>query len=494
MPVIDGITLGYPATLEAPPDNRTKGYCLWGSGRRQIRLVEREGGAWETSDLGSSISWRACVELLVLQHHYRSWIPELVCEDALAALPRRWGRDLAQALGLDAIETVDNTFADKEILCWGSCFLTRSAEGAARILEHCNRLGFSARMPAHDAHLRFVSDLDHHAIDEPRATPLYRSRCENTITVALGEQDLVQQTRSLCGHVIETIRATPTHLERIRRHPPSVGSDRLKEYLRHHAASLPVAPPSAMTGAPMCSVPEDVRQLGRTLLLRPGEGEMWLGLWRLEDLPRAARQAAPQNVVVAPGSSRIVRVEWPFYTWGDIDMICLGGGPEFESYLRDATGAIWLCDVAYGHFDFVCGSTISWLERIAFNSHLDAMSHESPLLTIPLRAWHDLPGHFNVPLVPECSDPRARLYVSSTYTVWESAPPHSTPVVELRARSSRELIPVVQWAKRHWTTTKVAISGSDEALTELSDTARHEHIQILDGETGGWKATTFWDN
>lgn len=455
-------------------------------------MIQRPDGEWETSDLGSTISWRACVELLVLQQQYRSWIPEIVCEDALTTLPRRWGRDLAKALGLNAIETVDDAFADDEILCWGSWFLARTIEGAARVLEQCNVLGFSAQIPAQDAHVRFVSDLEQHTTAEHREKTL---RCEGdeAIIVSISGRDLVQQTRSLCGHIIETIKATPTHLERIRRHPPAMGSERLREYLRRHAVSIPAAPPDAMTRAGSNSAPEEVWQLGRTLLLRPSEGNMWLGLWRLEDLPQAARKAVPQRVVVAPDSPQIVRTEWPFCRWGNLDMICIGGGPEFESYLHHATGAIWLCDATYGHFEFVCGSILSWLERIAFNAHLNAMSHESPLLMIPLGAWGKLPGSFNVPLVPECSDPRARLYVSSTYTVWESAPPLGTPVVELRARSSRELIPVVQWAKRHWKTTKVAISGNDGTTDALIDTLHDEDIQVLDGETGGWKPATFWD-
>ncbi|KYF55479.1 hypothetical protein BE04_36310 [Sorangium cellulosum] len=488
MPVVDGTTLGYPATIDAPTDECQRGYCLWGRGHTRIRLNERLDGVWETADLGSTISWRACVELLVLRQQYRSWIPVLVCKDALPALPRRWGRDLALALGLGAIDAVDNAFCDDEILCWDSHFLARSINGSARILERCSSLGFCASMPAPDAHLTFVSDIEQRST-QGGLEHLHRGPGDDEVVVSIAGRDLIRQQRMFRGHVMETVEATPTRLERIRRHPPALGSARLREYLRRHAVVLPAAPPpAAMAGAP-----EELLLLGRTLLLRPGEGNMWLGLWRIEDLPDAARRAAPTAVAVARGAPKLARGEWPFYRWGDLDMICIGGGPEFESYLCDATGAMWSCDAAYGHFEFVGGGVVSWLERLAFNADLDAMGHASALLTIPLKAWGELPERLNVPLVRECSDARSRLYVSAAYAIWESSPTRGIPVVDVRARGSRELIPVVTWARERWGTMKVAVSGDDGTTEELADAIEAEGIRILDGETGGWTTASFWD-
>ncbi|WP_438020325.1 hypothetical protein WMF18_15185 [Sorangium sp. So ce315] len=492
MPVLDGTTLGYPATLDAPTDECAHGRCLWGTGHTRIHLNERGDGTWETSDLGTTISWRACVELLVLRQQYRSWIPVLVCKDALPTLPRRWGRDLAQALGLGTIDAVENAFGDDDILCWDSHFLTRSIDGAARILERCNSLGFCASMPAPDAHVSFVSDIEQQPA-QGRLEHLHRGTGDDEVVVSIVGRDLIRQQRMFRRHVMEALEATPTRVERIRRHPPALGSDRLREYFRHHAIALPAAPPHAAESAGMVGSPEALRLLGRTLLLRPGEGNMWLGLWRIEDLPEAARRAAPAAIAVARGAPKISRSEWPFYRWGDVDMICIGGGPEFELYLCDATGAMWSCDVAYGHFEFVGGDVVSWLERLAFNAELDAMGHTSALLTIPLQAWGELPEYLNVPLIRECSDARSWLYVSAAYAIWESSPTRGIPVVEVRARSSRELISIVKWARERWGTTKVAVSGEDEMTEELAGAIEAEGIRILDGETGGWKTVSFWD-
>jgi hypothetical protein len=497
MPIIDAIILGYPATTDTWSEDGVRSSCPWGRGRMELRLRSHPDHQWETSDLGYTLPWRACVELLVLQQQYRTWIPTMVCEDARPVLPRRWGRDLARTLGLEWIPEVEDALMSPEILCWGSHFLTRSIGGFARLLHNCNEHGFSATIYAQCAPIKFVDEVNTTNTQTKQAQQtlhLPRSRHYDESIFSLHHEELIRETRRFRGHTIEIVDSSPRGIQRIRRHPPALGSNRLREYLQQNAVSMPSTPPCVATPSALEGAVEELNQLERTLIVDPREGNMWLGLWHLDELPDTARRAAPTALTVARDTPKITRTEWPFYRWGDLDMICIGGGPEFESYLRDATGAIWFCDVAYGHFGFVCGSTISWLERIAFSSRLDAMSHESPLLTIPLRAWDELPRHFNVPLVPECSDPRARLYVSSTYTILESDPTHGTPVVELRARSSRELIPVVQWAKRHWKATKVAVSGSDEALRELVDAIHDEDIQLLDGETGGWKTTTFWEN
>ncbi|XXY48845.1 hypothetical protein WME91_53460 [Sorangium sp. So ce269] len=78
--------------------------------------------------------------------------------------------------------------------------------------------------------------------------------------------------------------------------------------------------------------------------------------------------------------------------------------------------------------------------------------------------------------------------------IWESNPTRGLPVIDVRARGSRELIPIVKWARERWGTMKVAVSGDDGATQELVDAIEAEGIGILDGETGGWKTASFWDS
>jgi len=496
LPILQGLTLGYPSTLDTLAEEGASfspAYCLWGKGEQRIHLKQRSSGAWETSDLGTTMGWRAVVELLALREEYQSWLPVVTCQDAREELPRRWGRDLASALGMTPAAEVSDTFMDADLLCCGSSFFARSMTGLDRLLAACREHGFAASVSAPGVRTTHVDDLEKYIAEEPWTTLLESSTRDVASSLESRGQDAVRQVSRFRDHAIEVVQFTRTGAERLRPETPALGSERLREYLRRYALALPAAPPSVFASQAMLGALAEVRQVGRLLLDRPDAGDLWLGLWRFEDLPSTPAKAVPKRVEIAPGEPPLCQVQWPVFRWGDLDLVCIAGGPEFECYLCDATGAVWLCDAPYDQFDFLCGSVVCWLERAAFNTELNAMKRSGPVLTMPLAAPGELPAHFNIPRIPECSDSRSALYVSTTYTVWESSPTRGRPVIAIQGRDASELVLVVRWAKQRWGTARMSIPGTEEAPQALADAMSAEGIQLVDGGTGGWLPSTVWE-
>lgn len=495
MPVVDDIVLGYPATLDESEHGPESSHdCLWGHGRISIRLDRRPDGEWITYDLGEALSWRAAVELLVIQQEYRSWIPELRVQDARTAHPRRSPLELTARLGLVPEPSIEAVRIDSDILYFTGSFWVRTIAGLERLVRACDELQFNARFHAPEAQHepRFVPDLEGVVRTGSFVDVLRRTNeIGQEIAIQLQDRDAVRHLSYLSGGLCEVLEARPSGASCFRLPPPELGNERLRSFLRRYALTLPPAPPPVRASAAMSATLDEVRRLGR-LFLNPPSGKMWLGLWCRDDLLRPLVSSIPREIEIVPsGASRLSMVEWPVYRWGDFEMVCVGGPTDYCFYFCDQMGGIWLSDPAYDGFDFIAGSLLSWLEAIAATDSRDPFE-SGPLLAMPMKTISDLPAHLGTSLVPERSDQRHRLYMSPDYVIHETIPTRGVPLVEVRGRSGEALVPVLAWAKEHWGTRKAAISGCYDVPEAVADAAHRLGIQLVDGEPGGWKPEAFW--
>lgn len=497
MPILDGVLLGYPSTLDIPPDEDvpfTPSYSLWGTGDENVHLTQRSDGTWYTLDVGAQLGWREVVELLALRAKYRSWIPPVDCHESPVRLPRRHGRHLAQHIGLSAVPEIDGAFVDAEIMCISSRFFCRALSGLERVLRGCREAGFSAELVAPDARPNFVPDLEGIARHGSIAEAFHghdATGAEIDIDV-LGPEAVRQLTR-VAGHTIEIIQAQPHGVHRFQLPTPEIGSEQVRGYLRRYAVALPPSQLPFRAPAALSRVIDEIQRMGRLLLRAPSTGQMWLGLWRHQDLPTWAAGATPTRFSVAPGEPSVLMIDWPGYRWGDLDMVCIGGAVEDRSYFCDATGAIWLEDGVTGHYDFVAGSLLSLLEGMAAPAP-STRFRNGPRVVLPMRSPGALPGHLGATLTPEGTDPRFCRYVSDSYVVWEMTPTRGLPVVEVQSQRLADLIPVLDWAASRWGTSKVALANDGDIPAEFVAAASELGVHVVDGEMGGWKPAAFWSD
>ncbi|AUX39086.1 uncharacterized protein SOCE26_004680 [Sorangium cellulosum] len=417
---------------------------------------------------------------------YQSWLPVLDCEDASGVVPRRWGRDLAREMGLAAIPGVEDAFCDEEILFLGSRIMARSSNGFRRVLAGCRAHGFVAKLRSPDAALELSADLD---AGDGWTEGLAVTLSHGAWRIDLRGDEAVRQVSLFGGVVAEVVEVTPGGAKRRRRPPPSVGSARLQRFLAEGVLALPAAPPEL----PLPAALETTAALARLIVTSRGAPRSWVGLWRLEDLPPTPAGMVPRAAEIVPGEPQLRPGIWPHYGWGDLDFVCVGGGPDTHHVLCDATGAIWIVNAPYDVFDFVCGNVLTWLERTAFQPELDALGHAGPLLSMPLGAPGALAAHLGVPAVRECTDARSALFASSQYVIREAHPTRGRPVVSVRGATADDLVPVAQWASNACGARVSALTGDPDECAEIEATLAALGVRCIDGGTGGWLPDAAWE-
>jgi hypothetical protein len=496
LPILNGIALGYPSTLDVRTTETgrgDRGHCVWGTGWTTIYLTLDASGIWWTLDLGTVVGWRIAVEVLALEHSYRSWLPPLACTDARRKYPLRWGKYLAVELELPGLPEVEDVFADESVVGYRSTFVGRNLAAFTRLLEACRAIEFNAYACV-EIDVTPVDDLEARE-QEPGWRPMIEASppIEGVSFDRQGEE-AIRQVQRFQGKVVEILEVSPTATRCFRAPVRAHGSPGLNACLRQRATMVTIPKPTIHASAPMLEALASIEALGTFLFTSPRGFNYWIGLWPLDALPRFAAGHPTDDAFTCSGSPSLSLVEWPLYRWGDLEMVAIAGVLNDTIHLCDPSGAIWSRDDYADIFMFDAGNITSWLERLADPRRKVDDVPEGPILEIPSTTPWELPEHLGVPFIEVRSDARWKSYQSSTYLMWAMLPPRGVPSVSFKARSASDAVRAVAWAKEHWGTPKVAVTRPyGNETDQLTAPIEALGVTVIDGEQGGWHSEAFWE-
>jgi hypothetical protein len=495
LPILNGVTLGYPSTIDVATETTRRWdqrHCTWGVGRRTLYLRrETPGGEWVTSGVGSLMGWRAAVETLALEHSYRSWFPPLECMDGRDEYPKRWTKHLATELELAPVAQFEDAYADDSLLDRASTVYARDWASFTRILEACRAIEFTACAEV-SFEVTPVDDLEARE-QEPGWRPMIEaSPPSEGVSFDRRGEDAIRQVRRFQGEVVEILEVSPGSTRCFRAPMRAQGSSARNAFLRQHATMVKLPKPTVRASAAMLEALAPIEALG-TFLIEPPRGcRVWVGLWPFDAMPRGSLSAQVDGATTGAGAPDIAVAEWPLYRWGDMEMVAIGGSPDFTLYFCDSTGAIWYCEGPYDIFGFAAGSIATWLEAFADHPGHEDDAPQGPIVEIPTATPWELPEQIGVPLIEARSDARWKIYQSPTYIMWAMLPPRGAPSVSFSARSVDDAVRAVAWAKEHWGTPKVAVTRPS-IKDQLTVPIEALGVTVIDGEQGGWHSEAFWE-